>query len=285
MGADYRIDLAALRASIDADRAAGRRPFCVVGTAGTVNTGATDDLVGLREVCDAEGLWLHVDGAFGALAALSPAHRDLVAGVDRADSLAFDLHKWMYLPFEAGCILVRDAAAQRAAFTLRPSYLQPVGRGPAARPMEFADIGIDLSRGFRALKVWMSLRHHGSDMFGRLIGQNIEQAHHLADLIGSEPELELLAPVAMNVVCFRYVPPDSRVVGGDLDALNTEVLLRLQESGVAVPSSTLLQGRFAIRVAITNHRSRRGDFDLLVSEVLAHGRAVAVQLVPASGQA
>jgi len=216
-----------------------------------------------------------VDGAFGALAALSPAHRDLVAGLDRADSLAFDLHKWMYLPFEAGCVLVRDAAAQRAAFALTASYLRPVGRGPAARPMEFADVGLDLSRGFRALRVWMSLRHHGSDAFGRLIGQNIEQARYLADLVRAEPELELLAPVAMNVVCFRYVPLGRDGTAGDLDALNTEVLLRLQESGVAVPSSTLIGGRFAIRVAITNHRSRREDFALLVSEVVAHGRAVA----------
>jgi aromatic-L-amino-acid decarboxylase len=275
MDADFRINLPALRAAIAGDRAAGRRPFCVVGTAGTVNTGATDDLVALRAICDEENLWFHVDGAFGALAALSPAHRDLVAGLELADSLAFDLHKWMYLPFEAGCVFVRDAAAQRAAFTLTPSYLQPVGRGPAARPMEFADIGLDLSRGFRALRVWMSLRHHGSDAFGRLIGQNIEQARYLAELVRAEPELELLAPVAMNVVCFRYVPTGSRVERGDLDALNTEVLLRIQESGVAVPSSTLIGGRFAIRVAITNHRSRRGDFALLISEVLEHGRTVA----------
>jgi glutamate/tyrosine decarboxylase-like PLP-dependent enzyme len=273
--ADFRIDTGALRAAIAADRTAGRRPFCVVGSAGTVNTGATDDLVGLREICDDEGLWFHVDGAFGALAALSPAHRDLVAGLDRADSLAFDLHKWMYLPFEAGCVLVRDPATQRAAFALTPSYLRPVGRGPAARPMEFADIGLDLSRGFRALRVWMSLRHHGSDAFGRLIGQNIEQARYLAQLVRAEPELELLAPVAMNVVCFRYVPPDPGFDRMDLDALNTEVLLRVQESGVAVPSSTSIGGRFAIRVAITNHRSRREDFALLVSEVLAHGRAIA----------
>lgn len=276
--ANFQIDLPALRVAIAADRAAGRHPFCVVGSAGTVNTGSTDDLVGLREICDAEGLWFYVDGAFGALAALSPAHRDLVAGLDRADSLAFDLHKWMYLPFEAGCVLVRDAAAQRAAFALTPSYLRPIGRGPAARPMEFADIGLDLSRGFRALRVWMSLRHHGSDAVGRLIGQNVEQARYLAELIRAEPELELLAPVAMNVVCFRYVPPGSDDTGKDLDALNIEVLLRVQESGVAVPSSTLIGGRFAIRVAITNHRSRREDFALLVNEVLAHGRAVAEML-------
>ena len=276
VGADFRMDVGELRAAIAADRAAGRRPFCVVGTAGTVNTGATDDLVALRAVCDEEGLWLHVDGAFGALATLSPAHRHLVSGLDGADSLAFDLHKWMYLPFEAGCVLVRDAAAQRAAFALSASYLRPVGRGPAARPMEFADIGLDLSRGFRALRVWMSLRHHGADAFGRLIGQNIEQARYLAQLVRAEPELELLAPVAMNVVCFRYVPLGVGDTRPDLDALNTEVLLRLQESGVAVPSSTFIGGRFAIRVAITNHRSRREDFGLLVSEVLAHGRAVAV---------
>ena len=282
--ADFRMDLGALRTAIAADRAAGRRPFCVVGSAGTVNTGATDDLVGLREICDEESLWLHVDGAFGALAALSPAHRHLVVGLGGADSLAFDLHKWMYLPFEAGCVLVRDAADQRAAFALTPSYLRPVGRGPAARPMEFADVGLDLSRGFRALRVWMSLRHHGSDAFGRLIGQNIEQARHLAELVRAEPELELLAPVAMNVVCFRYVPPGSAGTGSDLDTLNTEVLLRLQESGVAVPSSTLIGGRFAIRVAITNHRSRREDFAILVNEVLACGRAVAGSADPGPGR-
>ena len=174
---------------------------------------------------------------------------------------------------------MRDAAAQRAAFALSPSHLRPIGRGPAARPMEFADIGLDLSRGFRALRVWMSLRHYGSDAFGRPIGQNIEQARCLAELVDAAPELELLAPVAMNVVCFRFVPlgaDPARLT--DLDALNTEVFLRLRESGVAVPSSTRIGGRFAIRVAITNHRSRREDFALLMAEVLAHGRAVAASI-------
>ncbi len=145
--------------------------------------------------------------------------------------------------------------------------------------MEFADIGLDLSRGFRALRVWMSLRHYGSDAFGRPIGQNIEQARCLAELVDAAPELELLAPVAMNVVCFRFVPlgaDPARLT--DLDALNTEVFLRLRESGVAVPSSTRIGGRFAIRVAITNHRSRREDFALLMAEVLAHGRAVAASI-------
>jgi len=273
VGADYRIDVAALREAVAADRTAGHRPVCVVGNAGTVNTGATDDLVGLAAVCRAEGLWFHVDGAFGALAGLSPALRPLVAGMERADSLAFDLHKWMYLPYEVGCTLVRDQVAHRATFTVTPSYLAALDRGISAGGFPFAERGVQLSRGFRALKVWMALKAYGVRAFARLIEQNVAQARYLADLVTAQPRLELLAPVPLNVVCLRYVAPG--FAGARLDVLNREILMRIQEAGVAVPSHTVLDGRFALRVAITNHRSRREDFDLFVRTVVEIGDALA----------
>jgi aromatic-L-amino-acid decarboxylase len=266
---DYTIDVAALRRAIAADRAAGLRPICVVGNAGTVNTGATDDLPALAGLCRDEGVWLHVDGAFGALAAIAPALRPLVRGIEQADSVAFDLHKWMYLPYEVGCTLVRDQVAHRATFNVTPPYLAAFDRGIAAGGFPFAERGVQLSRGFRALKVWMSLKAHGVQAFARLIEQNVRQAAYLADLIATHPRLELLAPAPLNVVCFRYAAPG--LDDAALNALNQEILLRVQESGLAVPSHTVLRERFAIRVAITNHRSRREDFDQLVRAVVATG--------------
>jgi glutamate/tyrosine decarboxylase-like PLP-dependent enzyme len=272
VNADYEMDLSALRAAIRADRMEGQLPICVVATAGTVNTGATDDLLRIGDICQEEKLWFHVDAAFGGFAALSAKYSHVVRGIELADSLALDLHKWLYMPFEAGCVLVADAAAQRDAFTVNPSYLQAGGRGIAPEPFVFAGLGIDLSRSFKALKAWMSLKTYGAEKFGRLITQNIEQARYLEQRIKTDPCLELLAPVPLNIVCFRY-----RAEGLDdekLNALNLEIMLRIQESGVAVPSSTVLAGRFALRVAITNHRSRLEDFDLLLAEVKRHGAAI-----------
>jgi glutamate/tyrosine decarboxylase-like PLP-dependent enzyme len=272
VGPDYAIEVAALRAAIAADRAAGRRPICIVGNAGTVNTGATDDLVALSGISREEGLWFHVDGAFGALAAISPQLRQIVAGLELADSVAFDLHKWMYLPYEVGCTLVRDQTAHRATFNVTPAYLASFDRGIAAGGFPFAERGVQLSRGFRALKVWMSFKAHGLDAFAQLIEQNVRQAHYLAGLVTTHPKLELLAPVPLNVVCFRYKVPGTSAA--DLNALNQEILLRIQESGLAIPSQTTLGGRFAIRVAVTNHRSRREDFNLLVRAVVDTGDAL-----------
>jgi aromatic-L-amino-acid decarboxylase len=269
VNAAYEVDMAALRAAIGADRAAGHRPFCVIGNAGTVNTGATDDLAALADICRAEGLWFHVDGAFGALAALAPSLRSTVAGLDQADSVAVDLHKWGYLPFEVGLALVRHPEAHRAAFATASSYLDATPRGIVAGGFPFADLGMQLTRGFRALKVWMSLKSHGADAWGRLVEQNVAQARYLRDRIVAEPRLELLAPVPLNIVCFRFTAP--KLDGAALDSVNQEVLIRVQERGIAVPSSTVLGGRFALRVAITNHRSRREDFDVLVDAVLAAG--------------
>jgi aromatic-L-amino-acid decarboxylase len=270
VGDDYRIDVAALKARIQSDRAAGLKPFCVVGNAGTVNTGAVDDLTALADICRDEKLWLHVDGAFGALAVLDQDKRSLLAGMERADSLAFDLHKWMYLPYDVGCILVRDAERHQQAFAAQASYLTKLEGGIAKGEAALTNFGPQLSRGFRALKVWLNLKTYGLDKFARLIGQNIRQAQYLKQRVEREAALELLAPVPLNAVNFRY-----RRAGLDepaLDALNARILVALQERGIAAPSSTVLKGCFAIRVCITNHRSRREDFDALVDGVLALGK-------------
>ncbi|MEA2603353.1 MAG: aromatic-L-amino-acid/L-tryptophan decarboxylase [Acidobacteriota bacterium] len=268
-GEDFRIDLAALESAIRQDHVRGDRPACVVGTAGTTNTGAVDDLAGLAAICRAERLWLHVDGAFGALAVLSPSLRPLLAGLEAADSLAFDLHKWMYLPYGVGCVLARREGDLRSAFSLVPEYLEKMPRGVATGANHFSDLGPELSRGFRALKVWMALKVHGVEKHARLIEQNVAQAQYLAQRVESSPDLELLAPVSLNVVCFRFA---ADLPEEELSALNREILMRLQESGVAVPSGTVIRGRYALRAAVTNHRSRREDFDVLVEEVVRIGR-------------
>ncbi len=266
----------AIRAAVAEDRRRGDLPICVIATAGTVDTGAIDDLDTLADLCRDEDLWLHVDGAFGALAALAPSLRHKLRGLERCDSVAFDLHKWGYLPYEVGCALVRDGEAHRSTFRTRASYLQPPGRGLQPDVLEFADLGVQLSRGFRALKVWISLETHGVDKIGRVIEQNVDQARVLAARIEAEGSLELLAPVPLNVVCFRYVEPgwpEER-----LESLNREILLALQEDGVAIPSSTVRDSRFALRVAITNHRTRYTDIDVLVDAVLDRGRRLATTL-------
>ena len=269
VGPDYRLDLAALRQAVAEDRASGALPCCVIATAATVNTGAIDDLTAIADFCQRERIWFHVDGAFGALVRLSEKLRHLVRGIERADSLAFDLHKWGYLPFECACVLVRNPELHRAAFAAKASYLEESTRGVIAGGLPFADRGIDLTRGFKALKVWLSFKAHGVEAFARLIDQNVQQAQHLAALVEAHPDLELLAPVPLNVVCFRYAPEG--LPADTLNGMNAELLLRLQESGVAVPSGTVLQGRYAIRCANVNHRSRREDFEALVEAVVEIG--------------
>jgi glutamate/tyrosine decarboxylase-like PLP-dependent enzyme len=272
----YRIDLDALRDAIRTDRAAGARPICIVATAGSVNTGAIDDLRALASLAHEEGLWLHVDGAFGALARLSPALRYLVDGLELADSIGFDLHKWGYLPFDCACVLVRDGDMHRSAFASSAPYLAQTERGVMAGGLPFANLGIDLTRSFKALKAWMSLKAYGVNRLARLIEQNVEQARYLAQRVERDDKLELLAPVSLNVVCFRYAPGD--VSPRALDAINEELLLQLQERGIAVPSSTVLDGRFALRAAIVNHRSRREDFDALVNASVTIGDEIAARM-------
>jgi glutamate/tyrosine decarboxylase-like PLP-dependent enzyme len=272
----YQIDLTALEAAIAADRAAGLEPYCVVGNAGTVNTGAFDDLAALADMCAREKLWFHIDGAIGAVVAMppTPAMRALVAGMDRADSLAFDMHKWLSMPFEVGAVLVRSASDHRATFALTPEYLKHAERGLAAGEIWLSEYSLQLSRGFRALKVWMMLKEIGVEKYGRLIAQNIEQARYLTRLVEASPALELLAPTASNIVCYRFTAPG--LDESALNALNEELVMRLHEQGTAVPSTTLLKGKLAIRVCCVNHRSRHEDFDLLVQETLRLGGELAV---------
>ena len=277
---DFRIRTDLLRQAIRQDREAGRLPFCLVGTAGTVNTGAFDPLEELAEVCREQNLWFHVDGAFGAFATLSDTLSPLVRGMHRADSLALDMHTWMHVQYDAGCVLLRSPQQHRAAYTHPAAYLHPQSRGLGGGSLWFHEYGFELSRGFRALRIWMAVQEHGFRKYGQLIEQNVRQAAYLRERIASAPELELLAPAPLNIVCFRYAAP-----GRDepaLTALNQGILADLQEQGIAVPSSTVLDGRFALRVAICNHRSRREDFDLLVEETLRLGRSRAAQLSPST---
>ena len=201
--AELRIDLIALRRAIAQDRAAGFRPACVIGTAGTVNTGAIDDLQGLATLAAEEDLWFHVDGCIGALIAIAPDNAHRVAGIERADSVALDPHKWLHAPFEAGCAVIRNAAAHRGTFAVTPEYLESTSRGLASGEW-LHDYGLQTTRGFRALKLWMALKEHGIEKFGRLIDQNIAQAHYLTSLIEAEPLLELAVPTNINIVCYRY---------------------------------------------------------------------------------
>ncbi|MCG8607511.1 pyridoxal-dependent decarboxylase [bacterium] len=272
VNADYEMNVDELERVIVEDKANGYRPFCVVGTAGTVNTGAFDDLVNVSEICREHDLWLHVDGAFGAMAKLLPEYREQIRGMEQADSIAFDFHKWMYIPYEAGCILVKNSEDHKNAFKLVADYLLSHERGVPGGPEYFSNFGFELSRGFKALKIWFSIKEHGIDKYRRLVRQNIAQAQYLAQLVERNPDLQLMAPVPLNVVCYRFASVE--LDEEQHSCLNKEILMRLHEEGIAVPSFTLLDGKYVIRAAITNHRSRKGDFDLLVQESVRIGKEV-----------
>jgi aromatic-L-amino-acid decarboxylase len=264
----HRIDLSALAETIRSDRGAGLQPFLVVGTAGTVDTGAVDDLTGLAELAQRERIWFHVDGALGALGILSPDIAPKLAGIERADSLAFDFHKWGQVPYDAGFLLVRDGTFHRDAFAASPAYLRRETRGLAAGSFWPCDFGPDLSRGFRALKTWFTLKTFGTDAVGAAISRSCALARYLERRVSSAPELELLAPVELNIVCFRYL---SRCSPEEANRLNSQIVIGLQESGSVAPSTTTIDGRVAIRAAIVNHRTERQDIDRLLAETLRMG--------------
>jgi glutamate/tyrosine decarboxylase-like PLP-dependent enzyme len=269
---------AALREAIQADRAAGFTPFLVIGSAGTVDTGAIDDLTAIADICQQEEIWLHVDGAFGALAMLAPDLAPRLAGIERADSIAFDFHKWAQVPYDAGFLLVRDGRLQQQSF--RPvdaPYLARETGGMAAGATWPCDLGIELSRGFRALKVWFTFKTYGTRALGELISQSCGLARYLEERIHESPELELLAPVELNIVCFGY---RSRRA----NEFNRRIVIDLQEQGQVAPSITTLNGRVAIRAALFNHRTGRNEIDTLVEQTLILGRALeSASLWPQSG--
>lgn len=253
-----RLDL--LASAIAADRENKLLPFMVVGTAGTVNTGAIDDLSALAELCSREHLWFHVDGAFGALCALAPSLRPLIAGIERAQSIAFDFHKWAHVPYDAGFVLVRDAELHRRAFSNPAAYL---GRAPAelaAGEVWPCDLGPDLSRGFRALKTWFTFRVLGADRIAAAIVRTCRLAKYLEARLAQSELFELCAPVALNIVCFGL-----RMCGDG--ALNKAIVVDLHERGAAAPSTTVIAGKPVIRAAIVNHRTTEADIDTFIEAV------------------
>lgn len=266
----FQLDTQELISQLEEDLNAGFLPFCLVANAGTVNTGAIDPMEELLEISKKYKLWFHVDGAYGALAKLDPSYAQLLRGIEEADSLAFDLHKWLYVPYEVGCTLIRDQKKHRDAFALTPNYLLQEKRGLSGGLDSISNYGFELSRGFKALKVWMSLKEHGREKYASMITQNNKQAAYLAELVRKSPQLELTAPVSMSITCFRMV-----VLGWEeaaLRELNREILVSLQEEGIASPSSTILNGKYTLRVANVNQRTRREDMDLLVREVIRLGK-------------
>lgn len=271
-----RISLEALAEAINADRDAGFTPFLVVGTAGTVDTGAIDDLSALAAFCATEQLWFHVDGACGALGILAPEVAPLLKGIELADSLAFDFHKWGQVPYDAGFLLVRDGALHRQAFSSSAAYLARGERGMSAGSPWPCDLGPDLSRGFRALKTWATFKAYGTEAMGAAIANTCELARSLEGRIAANPELELLAPVTLNIVCFRYRGATSvgPAVEEFLNQINSEIVIGLQEAGAVAPSTTQIGGKLAIRAAIVNHRTTRADVDTLVDAVLTAGRSL-----------
>lgn len=271
----YRVKVDLLQQQIEEDIKAGYQPFCIIGNAGTVNTGAIDDLQLLSGIAKQYNCWFHVDGAFGAVLNILPEYKDKLKGLQLADSIAFDYHKWFYVNYDTACVLIRDGAVHKNAFSVNASYLQHHERGLIAGDHHYNHLGLELSRGFRALKVWMSLKEHGLDKYRQLVRQNLQQAQYLASLVRASDQLELLAPVDMNIVCFRFIAPE--LDNDKLNLLNKEILMQLHESGKALPSFTVLNGSYAIRAAITNHRSRREDFEVLVNEVVRIGNEILKQ--------
>ena len=262
----HRMDIAALRETIAADRMAGLKPFLVVGSAGTVDIGAIDDLAAIGALCRDERLWFHVDGAYGALAVLSPELAPRVSGIETADSIAFDFHKWGQVPYDAGFILVRDGSRHRETFASPAAYLRRETRGLAAGTAWPCDFGPDLSRGFRALKTWFTLKAYGTEQLGAVIARTCALARYLERRVLAEPELELLAPAQLNIVCFRYR-------AGDADNINADIVADIHESGIAAPSTTVINGQVAIRAAFVNHRTQARDVDALIDATLGYGRA------------
>ncbi len=253
----FRLDMGELATAVAEDRAAGFHPVAVCGNAGATNTGAVDPLLAMADFCESERIWLHVDGAYGAFAVLAEKGRKLLAGLERADSIAMDPHKWLFQPFEAGCLLVKDVARLEAAFTVQPEYLQDTQWG--REHANFSDRGLQLTRQFRALKVWMSIQTFGVAAFRRAVGKGIELAERAEEYVRASHWLEIANPASLGVVCFRYNPLGSGYDADRLEALNKKVQARVIETGTAMMSSTRLRGSYSLRFCILNHQTTWQD--------------------------
>jgi aromatic-L-amino-acid/L-tryptophan decarboxylase len=265
-----RIDL--LRRSIDADRREGLRPFCVVGSAGTVNTGAVDPLNDIADVAGESDLWFHVDGAYGAPGVLDERKKQLFEGIERADSVSLDPHKWLYVPVDAGCLLFRDAASARAAFNTEDAdYIKTHGYSDE-EAFAFWDYGVELSRRFRALKVWLTLQYYGTRRIAEAISGDISLAAYFGEVVSNADDFELLAPVELSICCFRYVP-EGGASDVELDRLNERIMERVQKGGRAYLSNATVNGRFALRACITNFRTTKSDIDETVEAIREAARS------------
>jgi aromatic-L-amino-acid/L-tryptophan decarboxylase len=259
-----RVDL--LRQKIGEDRRDGLRPFCVVGSAGTVNTGAVDPLNEIAEIAAEYDLWFHVDGAYGAPGSLDERKKHLFAGLERADSVSLDPHKWLYVPVDAGCLLFRDDAAARAAFSTEDAdYIKTHGYTDE-EAFAFWDYGVELSRRFRALKVWMTLQYYGSRRITEAISEDVALAAYLAEIVSNGDDFELLAPVELSICCFRYVPAE-KISDAELDRLNERIMALVQKGGRAYLSNATVNGKFALRACITNFRTTKADIEETIAAV------------------
>jgi aromatic-L-amino-acid decarboxylase len=270
----FRMDVRALRGRLKSDLRDGLRPFCVVGSAGTVNTGAVDPLNEIAEMAAEYNLWFHIDGAYGAPGALDQRKQSLFAGLNRADSVSLDAHKWLYVPIDAGCLLFRDQAAVRAAFaSSEADYIKVLEQPDTDEAFAFWDYGVELSRRFRALKIWLTLQYYGSHRIAATISEDNSLAEYLGQCVEEADDLELLAPVELSICCFRYrpigskarlqaAPPAERArLDEELDQLNTRIMLAVQRGGQAYLSNATVRGRFALRACITNFRTTQADID------------------------
>ncbi len=265
---EFRIRTDLLRQAIEADISAGNRPIAIVGSAGTVATGSVDPLVELAAIAKAAGAWFHIDGAYGALAAI--ARPEQFAGLGLADSISLDPHKWLYQPLDCGCLLFRDTAQAQRTFSFTGDYAKSLQEDPR-EDFAFFDESLELSRRFRALKLWLSLRYHGLGNFRQQIQNDLDCAASLASRVEAQPELELLAPVPLSAVCFRYAPLLNGLSSAQLDELNLQILRKVQRRGRVYVSNATIEGKFALRACIVNHRTTAADVEEVVAEVLSAG--------------
>ena len=264
-----RVDL--LRQRIESDLREGLHPFCVVGSAGTVNTGVVDPLVEIAQIATEFDLWFHVDGAYGAPGVLDERKKPLFAGLERADSVSLDPHKWLYVPVDAGCLLFRDASAAMAAFNTEDAdYIKTHGYSDE-EAFAFWDYSVELSRRFRALKVWLTLQYYGTRRIAQAISEDISLAAYLGEVVSHADDFELLAPVELSICCFRYVPR-AGMSGEELNRLNERVMALVQKGGRAYVSNATVRGRFALRACITNFRTTKSDIDTTVAAIRDAGR-------------
>ena len=274
----FKIRLDELERAIAADVGADHLPLCVVANAGTVNTGAVDSLGEIRAIANRHGLWMHVDGSYGAFAILAPSARQLLAGIEQADSVALDPHKWLYVPVDVGCIIYRDPEQARRTFAHEADYTRVIGRELADEAFACWDYGPELSRRFRALKVWMLLKGVGLDSLGEAIESNLACARHFESLVQASADFEMMAPVELSIFCFRHLPNQLRGAAPEaIDDFNERLLVALQEDGSSYLSNTVIGGRFALRGCVLNYRTTRRDMEMLLEDL----RRVAKTVSPA----